>query len=204
MFDARPMQARLGVRVDNNPGPATLTALFVRMGAKPAAAEEYGLAGAVHFRTYGILDAGVRLVHFMGQCALESGDFRYTEEIWGPTPTQRGYEGRADLGNTQPGDGYLMRGRGPGQLAGRGNYRSYGRGLGLGLERHPEIVALPSVGLLAFCAYWNRVGLNEWADRDDGLAVGKGINRGNPRADKPPNHAAERAQRTAKARGLIL
>lgn len=204
MFDARPMQARLGVPVDNNPGPTTLGALFARMGAKAEVAAEYGLAAAVHFRTYAILDNGLRLAHFMGQCALESGDFRYTEEIWGPTPTQRGYEGRADIGNTQPGDGYLFRGRGPGQLTGRANYRSYGRELGIDLERHPEIVALPSVGLLAFCAYWNRVGLNAWADRDDGLAIGKGINRGNPKADKPPLHADERAQRTARAKGLIL
>ena len=204
MFDARPLQARLGVLVDNNPGRGTMTALFSRMGAKQAAAEEYGMAAAVHFRTYGVLESGLRLAHFMGQCALESGDFRYTEEIWGPTQTQRGYEGRTDLGNTQPGDGYLMRGRGPGQLTGRDNYRSFGRELGLDFERHPEIVALPSVGLLAFCAYWNRVGLNAWADRDDGLAVGKGINRGNPKHERPPLHADERAQRTAKAKALIL
>lgn len=38
---------------------------------------------------------------FLAQLAHESGGFRFMKEIWGPTPLQKGYDQRADLGNTQ-------------------------------------------------------------------------------------------------------
>lgn len=200
MLDARRLQTRLAVGVDGEVGPNTLRALFARMGASPSIAGELGLAASVHFRTYGILDNGLRLAHFMGQCAHESGGFRYMEEI----ASGAAYEGRADLGNTVAGDGRRYKGRGPIQLTGRANYRSFGRALGLDFEGHPEMVAFPSIGLLAGCLFWDRMGLNAYADRDEGRAVGNGINRGNPKSDKQPNHAAERLARTTAAKGLIL
>lgn len=200
MLDGRRLQTNLGVTVDNDVGRGTLTALFARMGAKPATAAELGLGANVHFRTYGILDTGLRLAHFMGQCAHESGGFRYMEEI----ASGAAYEGRADLGNTQPGDGRRYKGRGPIQLTGRANYRAFGREVGMDFESHPELVAFPSIGLLAGCRFWANMGLNAYADRDEGLAIGNGINRGNPKSSKQPNHAAERAMQTAKAKGLIL
>jgi putative chitinase len=203
-FDARPMQRRLGVTPDNQPGPATMTALFLRFGAKGDVAQELGLAAAVHLRTYGILDAPLRLIHFMGQCGHESGSFRYMEEIWGPTPTQVGYEGRGDLGNTQPGDGKRYKGRGPIQTTGRANYERDGAALGIDIGRHPEIVAMPSIGLLTSCLYWSRTGLNALADADDGIAIGRSINRGNPRATKPANGEAERIAFTARVRAIVL
>lgn len=204
MLDAIPMQRRLGVAPDNIVGPGTLTALFTRFGAKVDVAQELGLAAAVHFRTYGILDAPLRLIHFMGQCGHESGSFRYMEEQWGPTPAQVGYEGRLSLGNTQSGDGKRYKGRGPIQLTGRSNYRADGRALGIDLERHPEIVAMPSIGLLTSCLYWSRTGLNALADADDGVAIGRSINRGNPRATKPANGEAERIAFTDRVRDLVL
>ncbi len=200
MFDAIPMQRRLGVTPDNQPGPVTMSALFLRFGAKADVAQELGLAAAIHFRTYGILDASLRLIHFMGQCGHESGSFRYMEEI----ASGADYEGRADLGNTQPGDGKRYKGRGPIQTTGRANYRTDGATLGIDLERHPEIVAMPSIGLLTSCLYWSRTGLNALADADDGVAIGRSINRGNPRATKPANGEAERIAFTARVRALVL
>ncbi|NTS64143.1 glycoside hydrolase [Sphingomonas sp. HHU CXW] len=199
-MDALKLQRRLGVTPDNQIGPATLTALFLRFGAKLDVAQELGLAAAVHFRTYGILDAPLRLVHFIGQCGHESGSFRYMEEI----ASGADYEGRADLGNSQPGDGKRYKGRGPIQLTGRANYRADGATFGIDLERHPEIVAMPSIGLLTSCLYWSRTGLNALADTDDGIAIGRSINRGNPRSAKPANGEAERTAFTARVRALVL
>ncbi|EKY30618.1 chitinase class I [Brevundimonas diminuta 470-4] len=197
MLDARRLQGRLGVPADGIIGAGTLTALFARMAAQKPIAEELGLAANVHFRTYGILDSGLRLAHFMGQCAHESGGFRFMQEIWGPTQAQRGYEGRADLGNTQPGDGRRYQGRGPIQLTGRANYRRVGRQIGIDLERHPEIVSHPSIGLLVGCFYWSDRKLNARADADDLLGLTKAINGGT-------NGLEDRRRRTAQAKELIL
>lgn len=48
------------------------------------------------------------------------------------------YEGRADLGNTQAGDGYRFRGRGFVQLTGRANYAKMGDLIGVDLLKNPE------------------------------------------------------------------
>ena len=44
---------------------------------------------------------------FIAQIGHESGRLRYVKELWGPTTSQVRYEGRKDLGNTEPGDGPL-------------------------------------------------------------------------------------------------
>jgi len=193
MLDARRLQGRLGVPADGIIGAGTLTALFAKMGAAPAIAAELGLAANVHFRTYGILDTGLRLAHFMGQCAHESGGFRYMEEI----ASGAAYEGRADLGNTQAGDGRRFKGRGPIQLTGRANYRRVGRKIGIDLESHPQIVGHPSIGLLVGCVYWDDRKLNALAERDDLMGLTRAINGGT-------NGLEDRKAQTSKARGLIL
>lgn len=193
MLDPKTLQTRLGVTADGQIGAGTLSTLFARFGAKIALASELGMAANVHFRTYGILDSGLRLAHFMGQCSHESGGFRYMEEI----ASGAAYENRADLGNTQVGDGKRFKGRGPIQLTGRNNYRIYGRAFGINLEAYPEIVAHPAIGLMVACRYWEERGLNEFADRDDLMTITKRINGGT-------NGLEDRKAQTAKAKGLIL
>lgn len=192
-LDAKHLQTRLGVAADGIIGAGTLSALFKAFGAPDERARELGLSANVHFRTYGILDTGLRLAHFMGQCAHESGGFRYMEEI----ASGQAYEGRKGLGNVVPGDGKRYKGRGPIQLTGRANYRAFGHEVGIDFESHPEIVAFPSIGLMAAVRYWNNKGLNALADADDLVGITRKINGGT-------NGLDDRKAQTAKAKGLIL
>src|SRR3954468_19542114 len=59
----------------------------------------------------------LRASAFLATIAVESMEFRYFEEI----ASGAAYEGRADLGNTQPGDGKKYKGRGVIQVTGRAN-----------------------------------------------------------------------------------
>lgn len=123
-----------------------------------------------------------RAAAFIAQVGHESGQFRWMQEIWGPTAQQKRYEPPSPLarrlGNTQRGDGARYKGRGPIQLTGRANYRAYGTLLGLDLEGAPEQAATPEVGFAIAGLYWQRNGLNELADADDFTAITRRINGG--------------------------
>lgn len=191
-IDAKKLQRALGLVDDGMLGRDSFRGLFARFGAAPTIASELGMAANVHLRAYGILDTPLRLAHFMAQVAHESGGFRYMEEI----ASGQAYEGRADLGNTQAGDGKRYKGRGPIQLTGRANYRTFGRKIGIDIEAHPEVVALPSFGLLVACMFWDSKGLNALADADDVVVITKRINGGQ-------NGLAERQAYLVKAKGII-
>lgn len=196
MIDARLLQSRLGAPQDGVMGPGTLSALFAHMGAAPDRAALLGKGASAHFTAYGILDTGLRLAHWMAQAAHESGGFVYMQELGGAAYFAK-YDGRADLGNTQPGDGARYHGRGVFQLTGRLNYSDYGRTLGLDLVNNPDIAAQPDVAVWIACEYWKRKGLNALADADNLTAITQKINGGQ-------NGAADRASRLAKAKALIL
>lgn len=124
------------------------------------------------------INTRLRVAAFVSQLAHESAGFRYLSEIWGPTAAQRRYEGRRDLGNLQPGDGYRYRGRGWVQLTGRANFRTYGRLLGLDLEGNPDLAAQPETAARIAAAYWTSRNLNRLADAGDVEGVTRGINGG--------------------------
>lgn len=199
-LNIKQMQQRLGVAADGIVGRNTLRALFARAGAAPSRSAELALGANVHFRAHGLLENGLRLAHFMAQVGHESGGFRYMEEI----ASGQAYEGRKDLGNTQPGDGVRYKGRGPLQVTGRANYRRIGELIGIAIEEHPQIAALPSLGILTACVFWSDHRLNRWADQDDVLALSRIINCGSATTSRTPNGYADRKARLAAMKALIL
>lgn len=54
------------------------------------------------------------------------------------------YEGRLDLGNTQPGDGRRFKGRGYVQITGRSNYTKWSQRLGIDLINNPGLASDPA------------------------------------------------------------
>lgn len=83
--------------------------------------------------------------YVLGTTWHETGAFKHMREIWGPTPAQKRYEGRADLGNTVRGDGKKFMGRGFVQITGRRNYTDWGRRLGLDLLKEPQLAEKPEI-----------------------------------------------------------
>ena len=115
------------------------------------------------------IDSPARTAAFLAQLAHESGQFRFMEEIWGPTPAQRRYEPvstlATTLGNTEAGDGFRFKGRGPIQITGRANYKRFGDLLGQDLVGEPQRAALPEVAFRVAALFWSKKGLNELADQ---------------------------------------
>ncbi len=116
----------------------------------------------------------LREAAFLAQLAHESGELRYMEEL----ASGAAYEGRKDLGNTQPGDGKRYKGRGPIQLTGRANYKKYGDLLGLDLINNPTTAATPQVGFRIAGQFWKLNGLNELADQQKFETITRRINGG--------------------------
>jgi predicted chitinase len=128
------------------------------------------------------VDTPLRTAAFVAQLAHESGEFRWMEELWGPTPAQLRYEPpsalAAKLGNTQAGDGKRFKGRGPIQITGRFNYAKFGGLLGVDLIANPALAAVPEVAFATAGLFWQSNGLNELADARQFVAITRRINGG--------------------------
>jgi len=123
------------------------------------------------------INTPLRKQHFLAQVGHESMSLKYMHEI----ASGAAYEGRGDLGNTQPGDGKKFRGHGPIQLTGRANHTAYFKYIGRPeLVNNPEI--LESDMELAWGAsgwYWTPFRkINRFADKDDVKMVTKLVNGG--------------------------
>jgi len=169
------------------------------------------------------INTPIRWCHFIAQAAHETGGFRIIRENTGWTAEQmvklwparfkskldprilacRGepeklanlaYGSIPSLGNTEAGDGWLYRGGSFNQITGRACYREMGDLIGVDLEEVPELIEDPRIGLRAYIAYWQRLRLSTYADRNRLASVGNGINRGNPFAVAPPIGADSRRQ----------
>ena len=124
-------------------------------------------------REFGI-DNPLRVAAFLAQVAHESGELRYVREL----ASGEAYEGRRDLGNTEPGDGPRFRGRGLLQITGRFNYRACGDALGVDLISSPELLEQPLFACRSAGWYWGQRRLNELADKGDFLLITRKINGG--------------------------
>lgn len=130
------------------------------------------------------IDTPARMAAFLAQIGHESGRLAYVRELWGPLPSQLRYEGRSDLGNVQPGDGYRYRGRGLIQITGRSNYCRVRDGLRTlvpnvpDFEEAPEALEVPRWAALSAAWYWQTHGCNELADAGDFDAITRRINGG--------------------------
>jgi putative chitinase len=126
---------------------------------------------------YGI-DTPARVAAFLAQVGHESGRLKWIREIWGPTSAQLRYEGRADLGNTQPGDGRRFLGRGLIQITGRANYQRVSNAMGEDFIAEPERLETPKWACLSAAWFWSDRGLNELTDDGKFDAVTRRINGG--------------------------
>lgn len=120
------------------------------------------------------INSPIRQAAFIAQIAHESGELRYVEEI----ASGSAYEGRKDLGNTQPGDGMKYKGRGLIQITGRNNYLECGKALGVDLVTQPEILETNDLACRSAAWFWASHGLNDLADKGDFERITKRINGG--------------------------
>ena len=83
--------------------------------------------------------------HSSGRRRIPSSRLRSAAGLKYFTKYDPGTRRGARLGNTQPGDGFLYRGRGYVQVTGRANYRHDGDLLGLDLIGNPDLALQPDV-----------------------------------------------------------
>jgi len=148
------------------------------------------------------LTTPLRIAHFLAQVSHESGGFQFVKELWGPTPAQKRYEGRTDLGNTQPGDGSKFRGHGLIQVTGRANHAEFTAWIKRRYPEAPDFVAEPEAlaefpwALMSAFWFWDTRGLNALADKDDVVAVTRKVNGGT-------NGLAERKAALKRAKAAL-
>jgi putative chitinase len=144
-----------------------------------------------------------RQAYFIGQCMHESGGFKQLKEnlnysakgLMATWPSRfpdadtaekfernpekianKVYAGR--MGNTEDGDGAKYIGRGLIQLTGKENYANCGSAIGVDLLANPDLLSTPKYAALSAGWFWNKKGLNAFADADDIDTITKRINGG--------------------------
>lgn len=109
------------------------------------------------------INTPLRIAHFLSQIEHESGGFKYLTELGGRSYFNK-YEGRKDLGNTQPGDGYKFRGRGYIQVTGRANYAELSKDTGVDFISNPDLLSQEANAMIGAVWFWNKRNLNALAD----------------------------------------
>jgi predicted chitinase len=97
------------------------------------------------------------LIAALATIGVETAGFRPIKEWGDDAYFTEMYEGRDDLGNTEPGDGIRYHGRGFIQITGRANYSSYGKKLGVQLEDNPDLALDADIAAKILIEYfWDR------------------------------------------------
>lgn len=126
-----------------------------------------------------------RQAMFLANVAQETGSLFYLREI----ADGSAYEGRADLGNTQPGDGKRFPGRGCLQATGRSMYEKLRGALGLDCVSNPQLLELPGPAARSAAWIWTvDKKLNTFADARKFWQTCKGINGGTNGLDERIEH----------------
>jgi len=156
------------------------------------------------FEKYNI-DTPQRQACFIGQCMHESGGFKLLEEnlnysakaLMNTWPSRfpneeeankyarqpekianKVYGGRMGNGPEETGEGWKYRGRGIKQLTGKDNYERCGSGLGVDLVSNPDLLLDPKYAALSAGWFWNKMNLNDLADKGDIETMTRRINGG--------------------------
>lgn len=144
---------------------------------------------------YGVTDR-LEKAHLLAQVAHESDNFQTAQEY----ASGAAYEGRKDLGNTQPGDGRRFKGHGLIQVTGRANHAAYSRwkyGDDRVLQDPAMLTRLPDA---VDCVFWywtvQRPRLGALARDDDLVGVTRLINGG-------LNGLEDRRSKLARAKRLL-
>ena len=176
-------------------GPTTMGAILNFVAGKHLAiTAQLGHAMVADFVQYQI-NTPLRMAHFIAQCCHETGRWQFLTELGNVTYFSK-YDGRADLGNNVPGDGFKYRGRGLLQITGKANYGTYGAKMHVDLLGNPDQAAQPEIATMVSCVFWSDHGLNALADADNTLGITKKINGGT-------NGLAERQAFTTALKGLL-
>ena len=145
----------------------------------PVARAEKWLTPLTEAMAYANIDTRLRKAAFLAQIGHESLSLMYTKEIGGDSYFAK-YNGRADLGNTQPGDGPRFAGRGLIQVTGRANYLKCSLAL-FGDDRllaTPSLLESPQWAAKSAAWFWKSKDLNALADADRFTDLTRRINGG--------------------------
>lgn len=191
------LDQRLNARIDAGVISAIVPRAGARAGQQAAIINKFAAMLPPLLDRFQV-DTALRIEHMLAQTAHESDSFCTTEEY----ASGAAYEGRADLGNTKPGDGKRFKGRGLIQLTGRSNYARFTRWMRAIISDCPDFVTNPElVAEFPWAAwsvffFWSEHGLNAYADRDDLVGATRVINGGR-------NGLAARAALLAKAKSAV-
>lgn len=153
------------------------------------------------------IDSPNRIAAFLAQCGHESGGWRVFSEnlnysakaldaVFGKYFKRAGrdaneyarqpekianvvYANRMSNGDTESGDGWRYRGRGPIQLTGKANYEAFSREMSVDVVENPDLVSEDKeIALMSAIWFWNTNRLNRYADNGDIKTMTKRINGG--------------------------